>query len=205
MRTPSGWPDGPSRRAQALQLDVAKIFFSLDTASDFLVAGGAALVASNLIVRPTEDLDLSAATPTTSITEAKDAFAQVLQERGCDVVIVQDEPMSCRMIVARPVEETLVDLAIDSPPRSRPTITILGPTLAPVELAGRKLVAPFGRMPRAADTAAARLATGRQSSQRDAAIGRRMRELREERLLVTPWTFRYAAQRDYHWTVGPRR
>ena len=39
----------------------------------------------------------------------------------------------------------LVDLAIDSPPRDRPTVTLLGPTLAPLELAGRKLLALFGR------------------------------------------------------------
>lgn len=128
-----------------LQLELAEVFFALGETKDFLVAGGAALVASNLIARPTEDLDLFAATPTTSITEAKDAFARALQERGCDVVIVHDGPTFCRMIVTRPGEETLVDLAIDSPPRSRPTITILGPTLAPLELAGRKLLALFGR------------------------------------------------------------
>ncbi len=49
------------------------------------------------------------------------------------------------MIVARADEEVLVDLAIDSPPHSAPTMTVLGPTLAPVELAGRKLLALFGR------------------------------------------------------------
>ncbi len=31
-----------------LQRDLAKLFFSLDAADDFLVAGGAALLASNL-------------------------------------------------------------------------------------------------------------------------------------------------------------
>lgn len=128
-----------------LQLELAEVFFALGETKDFLVAGGAALVASNLIARPTEDLDLFAATPTASVIEAKDAFARALRERGCDVVIVQDGPTFCRMIVTRPEEETLVDLAIDSPPRSRPTITILGPTLAPLELAGRKLLALFGR------------------------------------------------------------
>lgn len=128
-----------------LQLELAEIFFSLDEAKDFLVAGGAALVASNLVARPTEDLDLFAATPTTSVTAAKDAFTRVLRERGCDVVIVQDVSTFCRIIVSRTGEETLVDLAIDSPPRTRPTITILGPTLAPLELAGRKLLALFGR------------------------------------------------------------
>lgn len=112
----------------ALQVELAEIFFSLDVTSDFLVAGGAALVASNLVARPTEDLDLFAATPTTSVTAAKDVLARALRKRGCDVVIVQDVPTFCRMIVTRAGEETLVDLAIDSPPQCKPTATILGPT-----------------------------------------------------------------------------
>jgi len=37
------------------------------------------------------------------------------------------------------------DVAIGSPPNVPPTMTILGPTLAPLELAGRKLLALFGR------------------------------------------------------------
>jgi hypothetical protein len=49
------------------------------------------------------------------------------------------------MVIERLGEETLVDLAVDSPPQSRSTITVLGPTLAPLELAGRKLLALFGR------------------------------------------------------------
>ena len=35
------------------------------------------------------------------------------------------------------------DVAIGSPPNVPPTMTILGPTLAPLELAGRKLLALF--------------------------------------------------------------
>lgn len=129
----------------SLQLDIARIFFSLDAARDFLVAGGAGLLASSLITRPTEDLDLFAATPTTSVTAAKGSFVHELQRRGFNVVIVQDGPTFCRMVVTRASEETLVDLAIDAPPRRGPTMTILGPTLAPLELAGRKLLALFGR------------------------------------------------------------
>lgn len=129
----------------ALQVELTRIFFTLDAAEDYLVAGGAALLASDLIDRPTEDLDLFAATPTTSVTPAKDAFMQALHEQGCGVVLIQDGSTSCRMIISRAGEETVVDLAIDSPPHSRPTITVLGPTLAPLELAGRKLLALFGR------------------------------------------------------------
>jgi hypothetical protein len=133
------------QRLTDLQVDLAAVFFALSAAEHYLVAGGAALLASDLIDRPTEDLDLFAATPTTSVTPAKDAFVQALREWDCGAQLVQDGPTFCRMIVTRAGEETLVDLAIDSPPHSRPTITVLGPTLAPLELAGRKLLALFGR------------------------------------------------------------
>lgn len=49
------------------------------------------------------------------------------------------------MIITQASQQTLVDLAIDSPPISAPTITVLGPTLAPLELSGRKLLALFSR------------------------------------------------------------
>jgi hypothetical protein len=54
-----------------LQRDLAGIFFSLNATRGFLVAGGAALLASDLITRPTQDLDLFAATPTTSVTRPR--------------------------------------------------------------------------------------------------------------------------------------
>lgn len=38
-----------------------------------------------------------------------------------------------------------VDLAVDSPPTGAPTVTIVGPALAPHELAVRKTLALFGR------------------------------------------------------------
>ncbi len=129
----------------AIQVDLAVTFFSLDASQGYLIAGGAGLLASDLITRPTADLDLFTAMPTTSVTPAKSALVATLEERGYVVVIVQDSPTFCRMVVRRLGEETLVDLALDSPPQSRPTITDLGPTLAPLELAGRKLLALFGR------------------------------------------------------------
>lgn len=129
----------------AFQVELAGIFFALDAAEGYLVAGGAALLASDLIERPTDDLDLFAAAPVTSVAAAKEEFLDALRQRGLDVVIVRDAPTFCRMIVSAPDEETLVDLAIDSPPHDRPTITVLGPTLAPLELAGRKLLALFDR------------------------------------------------------------
>jgi len=129
----------------AFQIDLAGIFFGLDEADGYFVAGGAALLASELIARPTEDLDLFTARPTMQVTRAKEAFVREVSGRDYDVTIIQDGPAFCRMIVARAGEETLVDLAIDSPPHDGPTITVLGPTLTPLELGGRKLLALFGR------------------------------------------------------------
>jgi len=48
-------------------------------------------------------------------------------------------------IASSPNSYRLVDLAIDSPPSAPPTVTLLGPTLVPMELAGRKMLALFGR------------------------------------------------------------
>lgn len=136
----------PERSAlTGIQIAVARIFFDLDASRGYLVAGGAALLASDLIVRPTEDLDLFASSPISSVAEARDAFTQELRQRRYDVVVLQDSPTFCRMELENGDEALLVDLAIDSPPSSRPTVTLLGPTLAPLELAGRKLLALFGR------------------------------------------------------------
>jgi nucleotidyltransferase AbiEii toxin of type IV toxin-antitoxin system len=128
-----------------LQVAVAEIFFGLDEAAGFLVAGGAALVASDLIARPTEDIDLFTAAPTTSVSLASHALQVALREQGYEVLIIQDSATFCRLVVSRAGEETLVDLAVDSPPHGGTTMTVLGPTLAPLELAGRKVLALFGR------------------------------------------------------------
>jgi hypothetical protein len=55
-------------RPSPLQVAVAEIFFGLDEAAGFLVAGGAGLVDSDLIARPTEDIDLFTSAPTTSVS-----------------------------------------------------------------------------------------------------------------------------------------
>jgi len=128
-----------------LQVEVARIFFQLKVSESFLVAGGAALLASDLITRPTEDLDLFASSPVVAVADAQHELVEALEQRDHGVSLIQDSPTFCRMIVRRAAEEILVDLAIDSPPHSAPAMTILGPTLAPIELAGRKLLALFGR------------------------------------------------------------
>lgn len=128
-----------------LQVEVANAFFALDAARGYLVAGGAALVASDLVARTTEDIDLFASSPVVSTAAARDGLIGAMHDRGYAVDVLQDSASFCRLVVRGAGAELLVDLGIDSPPVGLPTLTILGPTLAPLELAGRKLLALFGR------------------------------------------------------------
>ena len=82
-----------------VQVEVARIFFGLKASQGFLVAGGSALLASELITRPTEDLDLFASNSTASVTEAKEALVEALEHRDHDVSVLQDSPTFCRMLV----------------------------------------------------------------------------------------------------------
>ncbi|GAB3173693.1 hypothetical protein GCM10027059_45180 [Myceligenerans halotolerans] len=127
------------------QVEVARLFFSLPASAGYTVAGGAALIASELIDRPTEDLDLFTHGRQTTIAPAREAFFAALDARGWDATSVQDGATFCRLIVGNGMDDVLVDLAVDTPPAAPPTMTVLGPTLAPLDLAGRKLLALFGR------------------------------------------------------------
>ncbi len=57
---------------------------------------------------------------------------------------MQDSETFCRLLVHGP-EDLLVDLALDSAPGRAPSASIAGPTFAPDELAGRKVIALFDR------------------------------------------------------------
>jgi hypothetical protein len=127
------------------QITVAHLFFTLKASHGYAVAGGAGLLASELISRPTHDLDLFTHPPVWSVKPARDTFIKATGRRGWQVTVLVDTATFCRMHIVDRDDEVLVDLAIDSPPSVPPTMTILGPTLAPLELAGRKLLALFGR------------------------------------------------------------
>ena len=126
------------------QREVAQLFFALPESDGYLLAGGAALVASGLTTRPTQDIDLFTHAPASSVTRARDALVTAVAEQGWTAITVRDTATFCRLIVSG-AQELIVDLAVDSPPASTPTMTVLGPTLAPLELAARKLLALFGR------------------------------------------------------------
>ena len=139
----SGDADEPTALTD-FQVEVARLFFALPAATPFLLVGGAALVAAQLTTRPTQDLDFFTQPSVGSVTLARDEFEAAVQGRGWTVERILDSETFCRLIV-HGSEDLLVDLAVDSPPTGPSIMTFVGPTLDPVELAGRKLLALFDR------------------------------------------------------------
>lgn len=136
--------DDPDSLPTDFQLEVAQLFFGLPGSDGFLLAGGAALLAQGLTARPTQDLDFFTRPHAGDVGLARDHFLVAAGGRGWDVDTVQDSATFCRLLVHGP-EDLLIDLALDSAPGRPATASIAGPTFAPAELAGRKVVALFDR------------------------------------------------------------
>lgn len=126
----------------AFQMEVAHVFFALPASEGFVVAGGAALIANELTARPTCDLDFFRSTP--DVLAARDEFEAAAAERGWTVTRVRDSESFVRLQIDGS-DTVLVDLCLDSAPIRPPVDTQVGPTFAPEELAGRKLIALLGR------------------------------------------------------------
>lgn len=94
-----------------LQRDVLELFFKLPEADGFVLAGGAALVASGLTERPTQDVDLFGSDVATGITAAADALEVACTDRGWTTERIRDAATFRRLIVRSPGDELLVDLA----------------------------------------------------------------------------------------------
>ena len=129
----------------AFQLEVARLFFALPASHGFLLAGGAALLAQHLTARPTEDLDFFTAPERGHVPAACDALEVAARERGWTVQRIHDSDTFCRMVIRSIDAGVLVDLAVNAPPDLPASATRAGPTLAPEELAGHKLLALFDR------------------------------------------------------------
>ena len=147
------------------QIEVARAFFTLKAAEGFLLAGGAALAAHRLTMRPTRDLDLFTAPGRGGVPAAREAFENAASALEWTVQVVRSGETFARLIVQGPHETVVVDLAVDATPERPATVTLAGPSLDPEELAGRKVVALFDRA-EARDFAdvyvlAARYGTGR--------------------------------------------
>lgn len=135
---------GPQTTALTdFQVEVARLFFSLPASERFLLAGGAALLAQHLTVRPTQDLDFFTSTPG-SVAVASGEFRAAVLSRGWAVDVRQSTDTFCRLVV-HGSEDLLVDIALDSTPLQPATASFAGPTFAPEELAARKLLALFDR------------------------------------------------------------
>lgn len=128
----------------AFQVEVAQLFFSLPASGGFLLAGGGALLAHGLTARPTQDLDFFTRPGAGDVGLARDQFLAAAGCRDWTVERVQDSESFCRLLVHGP-EDLLVDLALDSAPGRPAGASIAGPTFAPDELAGRKVIALFDR------------------------------------------------------------
>jgi hypothetical protein len=127
----------------AFQMELTRMFFALPSSQRFLLAGGAALLAQRLTVRPTQDLDLFTRQQG-DVRRAREELTIEVARRGWTVEVHQDTEDFCRLLVHGP-EDLLVDLALESPPTLPATVSFIGPTFAPQELAGRKLLALFDR------------------------------------------------------------
>lgn len=126
------------------QIEVAHMFFGLSASGGFLLAGGAALVAQALTVRPTHDLDFFTGPGRGDVVAARDEFEAAARTRGWSVTRLQDSPTFCRLVVTG-ASPLMVDLALDTPPTRPPSVSVVGPTFDVEELAGRKTLALFDR------------------------------------------------------------
>jgi hypothetical protein len=129
----------------AFQLEVARLFFALPSSQGFLLAGGAALLAQHLTARPTEDLDFFTAPERGHVLAARDALEAAARQRGWSAQRIHDSDTFCRMVIRNADAGVLIDLAVSAPPDLPASMTPAGPTLAPEELAGHKLLALYDR------------------------------------------------------------
>jgi predicted nucleotidyltransferase component of viral defense system len=126
------------------QVDVATAFFALPEAEGFVLVGGAALISLQFVDRFTEDLDFFT-DDSTKVGAMADAFEKAALAAHWTVVSVRSSPTFHRFEVGIRDESVRVDIAVDSSPYLASVESFLGPTLAPVELGARKLLALFDR------------------------------------------------------------
>ncbi len=129
-----------------LQRAAARAFFALPESAGFAVAGGAALIARDLVDRRTKDIDVfTPAPPAAPIPHVVAAYERRLAELGWASRRIHVSDTFARLVVETDGEALVVDIGLDSPPDRPPTMTELGPTLAAHDLAARKTLALFGR------------------------------------------------------------
>ena len=130
-----------------VQRKVAKLILSTAGPSGFVLAGGAALVASRLSDRPTRDVDVFTSSPIDVRTEAR-RVADALRTEGYDVVTTRESRSFVSMtVVTGRSRRSRLEVGLGRDAISWPTVTTsLGPTLSPRELGANKVLALFGRV-----------------------------------------------------------
>ena len=103
------------------------------------------MLAQHLTTRSTEDLDFFTAPDRGHVPAARDALEAAARERGWVTERIHDSDTFCRLVIRSDTAEVVTDLAVDTPPDFPASSTAAGPTLAPEELARRKLLALFDR------------------------------------------------------------
>ena len=125
------------------QRQVAEIIAGLEEATDFALAGGAALIVRGEVERQTRDLDFFGLTPA-AVDHLVPAVESALRDAGFSVNRIHDRPGFARLVVVGGGDRTEVDLAADA--RLFPVeLGEPAPTLQALELAVDKVLALFGR------------------------------------------------------------
>lgn len=126
-----------------LQRRVRSIVAQLPESGVFALAGGAALIVSGVVARPTNDLDFFAPYPE-GVWALLNAARTALEDDGLEVTTLSEGLTFARLRIASGSDATNVDLASDY--RLMPALaTGEGPVLAEAELAADKVLALAGR------------------------------------------------------------
>lgn len=136
-------------RLTPLQREAARLLFGLPESAGFALAGGSALVALGVIDRPTRDLDAFVAAqredPPGDVSPLVDAFESALAGHGWSVEVIRRHTTFARFVATFDGGTIEIDLAVDSPPLFPIEHVDEVPTLAPEDLAARKVLAVLDR------------------------------------------------------------
>jgi len=124
--------------------EVARLFFSLPASSQFLLAGGGALLASGLSTRPTEDLDFFGSRATRDVATVSRIFELAAAREGWGTKPLRRSEHFVRLKVEGP-ETIAIDFCTDTQATLPVVHTSVGPTYSGPELGGRKMLALFSR------------------------------------------------------------
>lgn len=127
-----------------LHEQIARVVFGLPEAEQVALAGGGAMLAHDLVERPTQDVDLF--TPELAeVARLADALTAALQAEGVEVRVDRRGPGFTRLAVkAADGQSVVVEIAHDA--RIREAVQLsFGRVLHPDEVAADKTLALFGR------------------------------------------------------------